>query len=315
MNKQQNFSHPTVQLKKCFSESKGMRRTQARTQSQKKYYLSVQINVRDEDFWLPEWICYYLLMKVDHFYIYDHVSKNPVKNLLKPVEKFCTIIRSPLAWKKPDFRNHFFQNYAQETEWVLLLDSDEFAIPKKSKNLKEFISRFDSPRQRADEVSANWIMFDHQDIEKKTDGFLALEQFTRKSKELNEHVKSFVRTSARISYQTPHHEIVRGLVRDSAGNVRQSNWFTSPIIGFSGNRQPLQSNEYLVIHHYYTRTKEDWAKKFNGIRDDTGTRRIKNQNFNYSDGIIDDSAKKFVPAVKNLIKFYFEKYIDDYEKE
>ena len=61
-----------------------------------KYYLSLCCIIKDERY-LEEFIMYYHVLGVEHFYIYDNNSSYPIKNRLNSFyyNKLCTIINFP----------------------------------------------------------------------------------------------------------------------------------------------------------------------------------------------------------------------------
>ena len=63
--------------------------------SKPRHFLSLLIPVRDEDPYLIEFINYYLIHGVDHFYFYDNDSKVPVVDVVREYRDRCTVMRAP----------------------------------------------------------------------------------------------------------------------------------------------------------------------------------------------------------------------------
>ena len=50
------------------------------------YKLSICAIIKNENVYLEEWLNYYLLIGVEHFYLYDNESKIPIKDTLKELK-------------------------------------------------------------------------------------------------------------------------------------------------------------------------------------------------------------------------------------
>jgi len=52
-----------------------------------KYYASICIMVKDEEYYIQEWLEYHRLIGFEHFYIYDNNSEIPVESYIKDKDK------------------------------------------------------------------------------------------------------------------------------------------------------------------------------------------------------------------------------------
>lgn len=52
-----------------------------------KYYCSICLIIRDESEYLKEWLEWHIGQGIQHFYIYDHGSKQPVSEFIKTLDK------------------------------------------------------------------------------------------------------------------------------------------------------------------------------------------------------------------------------------
>ena len=111
------------------------------------YKLSICAVTQDEGRWLKEWIEYHLLVGVEHFWIYDNNSKDNSVEILKPyVEKGIVEL---FDWPFPTHNHKAYLdmqygayndvlNYAKgRTEWLALIDIDEFIVPVQEKTIPE----------------------------------------------------------------------------------------------------------------------------------------------------------------------------------
>ncbi|MGA8163723.1 MAG: glycosyltransferase family 92 protein [Waddliaceae bacterium] len=114
----------------------------------KKYYLSLCAIFRDEARFLKEWIEFHRLVGVEHFYLINHLSGDDYKSVLAPYIKRKIVelhqckhqITDPGRWSsiQTSAYQKIIDKSAKETEWLTILDTDEFLFPVKENNLKQF---------------------------------------------------------------------------------------------------------------------------------------------------------------------------------
>jgi hypothetical protein len=225
-------------------------------------------------------------------------NQNQVKLGLRPgpaAAALCTVIRCPQNWVKSDFRKHFINNFRHETEWVVLLDTDEFIVPKQHATLTEFLRQFDAGPLRADEVSVNWRLFDDNDVAERAPGLLAVEAFTRAERAVDRHIKVFVRASAWTGYPDPHwcHLRQGSVRRDALGRVRGPGpWYPAG----------ADCAHVIEIFHYFSRTQQDWRQKMNLPYDDILNRkRPQIERYTLRDPIPNSEAVRFGPAIRTWL--------------
>ena len=63
--------------------------------SQQMYFPSLVAPLKDEERYLIEFVNYYLIHGVDHFYFYDNGSTIPVREVLTEYRGHCTVMRAP----------------------------------------------------------------------------------------------------------------------------------------------------------------------------------------------------------------------------
>lgn len=109
-----------------------------------RHKLSVTTLMKDEDRFIPEWIAYYRMIGVSHFYIYDNRSlkRRRIRNLLAPLiaQGIVTLIDwdYPYVSGAPDNSwrfcqrgqmHHCLYKYGSFSDWMLFIDVDEFIYP------------------------------------------------------------------------------------------------------------------------------------------------------------------------------------------
>jgi len=128
------------------------------------YFLTVVCMFRDEDPYLKEWLDYYIMQGVSHFYLYDNENPKSTMKILGPyiANKWVTLIPWPDSvldsvtekekrknwsdYKSMSTQNlaftHFTKNYQGKYKWVIKVDIDEFMYPsEKYKNIKKTIKK------------------------------------------------------------------------------------------------------------------------------------------------------------------------------
>lgn len=124
----------------------------------KKHNLSICSIFRNEASYLKEWIEYHKLIGVDHFYLYDNLSSDFFRRVVKPYvdSDLVTLIYWPdnlktadeygfvwaLSTQVPAYENAIQWRALKETKWLVCLEIDEFLVPC-SKGIAEILSQYD----------------------------------------------------------------------------------------------------------------------------------------------------------------------------
>lgn len=147
----------------------------SRRQPQKKYFLAVCAIFKNEGKYLKEWLNYYLLAGVEHFYLYNNFSDDDYQEILKPyIDKgFVTLIDWPVAFGQYQAYQNCVKTYSNEANWIGFFDLDEFVVPYETKDLKQYLSRYN----KFPGVSCYWKMFGSGGIIKEDPSRLITEQF------------------------------------------------------------------------------------------------------------------------------------------
>ena len=125
--------------------------------TEKKYYISICSCFKDEAPNLKEWIEYHKLVGVDHFYLYNNNSTDNFREVLAPYidEGSVTLIDFPRVPIQPYCYEHCINNYSEETSWLALTDIDEYFVPLKEDNLKDWLKK----REKYPVILIYWKMF------------------------------------------------------------------------------------------------------------------------------------------------------------
>jgi len=216
-----------------------------------RYKISILAIVKDEHFYLEEFICYYLTIGIDHFYIYDNGSSIPVEQTLRHYAKWLTVINFPGEAKQLDAYNHFIRHHGAETEWVAPIDIDEFIALREDENLKNFVRKY----SYIDCIAINWRSFGDSFFDKRPDG-LVIDNFVWCDEIQNPHIKNIVKTSAWLYCENVHY---LGLKPGSIYCDVKHNEIEGP---FNEN----YTIDIVQLNHYFCKSKEECIRKYKRSR-------------------------------------------------
>jgi len=130
-----------------------------RNEEKKNHFFSICAIFRNEEKYLKEWIEYHLLIGTDHFYLYNNRSLDGFRKVLKPYiqQGIVTLIDWPDRIEKEDEENGFLWALATQaaayenaihirakdkTEWLALLNVDEFLVLGERETIGEFLQDY-----------------------------------------------------------------------------------------------------------------------------------------------------------------------------
>ncbi len=284
-----------------------------------KYYLAATAIFRDEARFLKEWIEFYRLLGVEHFYLYNHLSTDNYKQVLEPYIKEGLVSLFEIA----DFKNLYqnlepkeivswntlqtnlyslvCRNLSEQVEWLMVIDTDEFLFPVMEDNLVKILKNYDEYAT----LSVNWQIFGTNGIQKIKKNELLIERLLMSSNNLEDrHVKSIVKPRYVKNFINPHFP---NLKKDYGQVTEDFQYFYGPL-------SPTVRKEKLRINHYTYRDLEflhsvkikRLTKTY--IRASLTEEELKNNISAIIDvdkklsAIYDDVILKFVPELRLLIK-------------
>lgn len=217
------------------------------------YKLSICTIAKDEGPYLLEWLEFHKLVGVEHFYFYDNESTDCTKEILE----FYINSREVTYHYWPgglgahnsaveDCRN----KYGHQSEWIALLDLDEFLFSPKTDNLKSVLDEY----KEFPAVAVNWLTFGSSGHDKKPQG-LQIENFIKRAAKRNHRnrVVKLVYQPSKVNSIHPHKaEPVEGTV------VTENR---EPYLNNGDNRTIQHSSQKFRINHYITRSQEERLNK------------------------------------------------------
>jgi hypothetical protein len=115
-------------------------------------YCAVCLIAKDEEYYLKEWSEYHLRIGFDTLLIYDNDSDISIREVLKELVDIGRVIVHdvPGEFKQSETYTSCIQQYRDEFKWIAFIDSDEFIFPKKTNNIKIFLSEYYSEHKLLD---------------------------------------------------------------------------------------------------------------------------------------------------------------------
>lgn len=257
-----------------------------------KYYLALVAIFRNEARFLKEWIEFYRMMGVEHFYLYNHLSNDNFMEVLKPyIEQgiidlyhLTTEPANTQEWNRLQVES--YSQLARKTkdsvEWLIVVDTDEFLFPVKEDNLPVLLSKYDQYAS----VSVNWKIFGSNKIDRIPDDKLLIETLLFAGEYEDVHVKTIVKPRYVDKFTNPHFaELKLGY-----GQVTENfEYFYGPFL-------PKESRNIVRINHY-------WARDYDFF-ESTKLARV----HVVSEGLIDQEKKEKIDFLiqteeKNSVKY------------
>lgn len=214
-------------------------------------------NARDEKN-INEWISHHFLLGFDKIFIFDHLSVIPiVAPRFNGKLTICRVNETKNNMKIEFMGRALSVALANNADWMLYLDADEYLCLNKHINIKSFLKIFNN----ADMIGINWLMFGSNGHKENPNGLL-VENFTKSEVRLDQHVKSFVRPECVKRIVNAHYYVIDDVSKcyNSFGIRMQNGPFNRIPIPF------FKSPAYVA--HYYVQSEEEYKKRKGRIMDD-----------------------------------------------
>lgn len=216
-----------------------------------KYYISLVAIFQNEARFLKEWIEFYRLMGVEHFYLYNHLSTDEYMAVLEPyikdgivdLKQVTEVPKNLKHWNQ--IQTEAYTDATQRTkdisEWLVVVDTDEFLFPIKDKNLIELLKKYDDYAA----LSVDWKIFGSGDVEKIETNKLMIESLTQATDQEDLRVKTIVKPRYVAKFEHPHFPF---LLPGYSQVTENFEYFRGPFV-------PTESRNIVTINHYWAR---DW---------------------------------------------------------
>lgn len=221
------------------------------------YYISACGFFQDEAPYLKEWIEYHILLGCQHFYLYNNDSTDNYMEVLEPYMKkgIVDLFQWPSSvkggyWKDDQIRayNHCIKVCSGITDWLVIIDIDEFIVPIVEPDLVAFLKNYDnSPTVGG--IQINWQLFGTSNLKKISKNKLLIESLIMKA------------PSNYDSADLPNNTIFKSIVRPHAvdkfeqhhGTYKEG--FSAIPSGSTSYFQPINIDQ-IQVNHYWTRAED-----------------------------------------------------------
>lgn len=240
----------------------------------------ISTQVKDENPYLDEWVCYHLGIGFEHIVIYDNESSIPVKNIWG---KKVTVIKEHRQFEgstSDNCHNDTIRNF--DANWIARIDIDEFIALKKHKDINELLE----PYKCFGGLGINWRIFGTSGHKIKPNGLVKDNYVWRMPDNCgwilnggSSQLKTIIRREFCIKIHHPHFCMSsRPLVNEDLVPYLDA-WTDS-------------TRTKAVIHHYVTKSLEDWNNKYNLWRHRFELRTLKDLNDIETNCIVYDNSLK-----------------------
>lgn len=253
----------------------------------------VSIYLNEDD--LIEWIEYHKLIGVERFYLYDHGSTDNSRELLQPYIDDGTVVYHYIEDEGIQIQTNAdaICRYKNETKWMALIDCDEYIVPIKTNDIRELLKDY----EKYPALMMNWVPFDSNGIDKRPEGKLAIELFTRVHKNYddpnrNVHIKSVVNPRKVVVCNHPHFCFYKNdemaVTTDFRRQYKKERFLQRGI-----------RLDVLQLNHYFTKSREEYIKKLSRGRSDIQSKWNFNEGaLNFSEYTYDYKIQKYLPELK-----------------
>ncbi|MDN7131956.1 glycosyltransferase family 2 protein [Halomonas sp. MC140] len=222
--------------------------------------------------YILEWIFYQKLVGFDKIYIYDNDSDDGTSEALIRLHEAGEIIRiywprlRDIAPQRSAYAN-FLELYAGLHDWVLICDLDEFLCLDIG-NVKDFIAESIDSYPAVSAIAIPWLVFGASGHESESND-LVINRFTHCEEVCDGAVKTLFRPDRTYNIRTHIVDIVSGFYLDNNGmKAKWSNAAPTHLLAPSFGK--------ARIHHYFTKSKQEWEKRKSLGRADRSDIQLRN---------------------------------------
>lgn len=259
-----------------------------------KYYLSLASPFRDEARFLKEWIEFHLIVGVQHFYLFNHLSKDNYKEVLKPYidmgvvdlieTAHCEEPSNDSEWYRFQFScyNRAVELSKLDSEWLIICDSDEFYFPTNEFYLSSALKQYDDRCG----VIIEWLRYGSNNVDIIPDDKLMIECILKRGDHDN-YVKTIVKPRYVGRFSCPHIPTMKSGYRlvpmGETKTLRCNHYWARDLKFFNENK----------VSRRHVRTKH-----FKGQSEDDGLQSLLKRD-QLCNKILDTSIHKYIIPLRN----------------
>ena len=213
--------------------------------------------VKNEGLYLDEWLRYHLDLGFEHIYVYNNAPDEDGYDTA-PYGDRVTVIPFPGIAVQMEAYNHCIERCRGRHTWLAFMDADEFVVLRRHGNVGQMLAQ----HCRSGALCLNWYLFGSSG-ETAYRPEPVRQRFQRREREVNPHVKTIVRVDDALSVAGPHHaNMASGYTARDTGDRE-----------VSGPHNYGGPTDVAVIHHYFTKSLDEFTQKRSRGRADNGAIR------------------------------------------
>ena len=229
-----------------------------------RYKLALCALFRDEARFLKEWIEYYLMLGVEHFYLLNHMSKDNPEAVLQPYidRGLVTLTHDKRDPKKNPSVYYTIQNghyddilkkTADTVEWLACFDIDEYLVPLQDDTIVQLLERY--PDYAA--VSFNWVMYGTSGVQRVPDSKLMIETLNKRKGDTQVTTKMITRPRCTERVHCAHTpRLYPGFMKC----VEDGTPFAYKEYTLPGDPQVARLHHYFFKDRDFIATKASWTE-------------------------------------------------------
>lgn len=233
------------------------------------YYLSVLAIFKNEKYVINEWIEHYINEGVEHFYLIDNGSDDGYN--IKRLDKVDLVTDNTpyvLNIQSIRYNNHFLKKIKEESEWVIVVDLDEFMYIRKEFNkISTYLQRLPNT---IEQIAVPWKMFGSSGLLEQPNSIFDFIYRCQSDKKIE--CKCIIRTKYLISFNIHCSYTVSNKMITTNNKTYDAN----PFIDIS---EKILNDSYIHLNHYALQSL-NWFQRVKMLRGDADN-KINVRDLNY----------------------------------
>ena len=211
-------------------------------------YLSACLCFRNSGAYLAEWLAFYTVLGVEHFYLYNNDSADDFAFAIAPYvrRRMATLINHPGRGVQHAVYAHCLQEFGPQTKWMIFCDDDEFLFPVTDASLPEALV----PYEGYAGVGVAWMMYGSSGHTVQPKG-LVIENYLRRAALPDPHVKCIVRPE----------QVVEPVVAAHQFRTRGALMVDEKFHPLRGPFAPQPTGDTLRINHYCSKSHAELLER------------------------------------------------------
>ncbi len=223
-----------------------------------KHYLSACLCFKDSANYLAEWLAFYHVLGVDHFFLYDNDSHDDYSAVVAPyiASGRATLTKYPGRGAQAAMYDHCLRTHGAKTRWMMFCDDDEFLYPVQDISLPKALQSYESYAG----LAVCWMLYGTSGLLTRPAG-LVVESYIWRARSPDRHVKCIIDPSRVLRSDCIGHRFAchpGELVVDE---------HHQPITDIF---HPRPSGDHFRINHYLTKSRSEMFARRSRAQANTG---------------------------------------------